>query len=890
MKNMEVSCVRELLNITSSDQLESWLKRLGNAEILNDGRYWKNVGDQHSNAGPIESSADPINPLAERIVNSFEAMIELHAAQTGIDPNTPMQAVEQFFGIERGRTCDLDETSARNIAQHISVSFRGIKGDPAPTIEVRDEGIGIHPTDFHNTILALGQSRKGQKKYLIGMYGQGGSSTFDKCQYTVILSRRHPQLLLNGMKDEVGWTIVKKSLDVRVPVYHYLVDRNTGQVPVFANSTADQMELSHGTIVAHIGYRDTGGFATQQITNNAWYTLNYRLFDPLLPWTLVDRRSDAGKGSSRTMRGVPYRIGQLPSVSSIGLEGQNSSADNVAVRDHTLYKHRLPSGSHLKVEWWILQDENIQEGHRRRNHQELTKPYRDSSPSYSQRVIAITRGGQTHAALTGNIFKKAGFKQVARSIIVQVDTDTMTWEEGASFFASNRADLKTASQSTVEAAISAAISLHKDKLRAIEREREQDLVYGRGASDEKAIRRHLDPLIRAFQRQNSGGHSKAGQNGRRDQAFRGKQVPTYLRFARTSKLEVRPGIPTYFELLTDAADSVMRNRRTTLQAESSLQDSPLGPPNGTSGRYRINIFPSGSLPIGTQFELSAYVKQGEAWYLEAERPLQVTVVPPRPPFVGQNPPSFIRFRTSTNSVQVRRGGARISIKTDACNHLSEDFARFSINSPDPVDLPIEGFSGPNDGEFRVKLKIPEDAPLGEAGEIAATLKLRDGSNLQDRTCLVVIPKLGTGGPSSSRMQPNYEIKDVTEIQSGNDSISWEEMAEILALEEPWNEEDVGAYYKTGELEQQKITFCLNADNGNLREIEKKVAKRKSELSMDSFRTMHRTLLCFHLHGLATQEKQETQSDYWYRDELRRVSATLLYTHAEFIETLDTNEE
>ena len=70
------------------------------------------------------------------------------------------------------------------------------KGDQqTPTVEVRDNGIGIHPTEFADTIVALGQSEKGQRPYLIGMYGQGGSSTFDKSKYTVIISRRHPDQL-----------------------------------------------------------------------------------------------------------------------------------------------------------------------------------------------------------------------------------------------------------------------------------------------------------------------------------------------------------------------------------------------------------------------------------------------------------------------------------------------------------------------------------------------------------------------------------------------------------------------------------------------------------------------------------------------------------------------
>ena len=98
-----------------------------------------------------------------------------------------------------------------SLGRHLAVSLRGLSLRTDPTIEVRDRGLGIHPDDFSGTILALGQSDKGQKPYLIGMYGQGGSSTFDKCEYTIIVSRRHPDHLTGGQSDQVGWTVVRRT-------------------------------------------------------------------------------------------------------------------------------------------------------------------------------------------------------------------------------------------------------------------------------------------------------------------------------------------------------------------------------------------------------------------------------------------------------------------------------------------------------------------------------------------------------------------------------------------------------------------------------------------------------------------------------------------------------
>ena len=88
---------RELLGITSSKELESWLKRVAGPDVFRDTTNWKNVGKKRSNAGPIEASADEINPLVERIVNSIESVIELRVADSGVTPKDPRDAIARLF-------------------------------------------------------------------------------------------------------------------------------------------------------------------------------------------------------------------------------------------------------------------------------------------------------------------------------------------------------------------------------------------------------------------------------------------------------------------------------------------------------------------------------------------------------------------------------------------------------------------------------------------------------------------------------------------------------------------------------------------------------------------------------------------------------------------------
>ena len=177
MKTLDFAQAAQLLQLASSNEIEDWLKSVAGRAVLNDEAYWRPIGDQSSNAGAIEVSADEINPLVERVVNGMEAVVELRIAESLKQnpppplPASPREAIEKLFKIPNGQTRLLEENQARPLADQIQVILRGAK--ELPTIIVRDQRIGIHPRQFHSTIVSLGQSVKGQRPYLIGMYGQG---------------------------------------------------------------------------------------------------------------------------------------------------------------------------------------------------------------------------------------------------------------------------------------------------------------------------------------------------------------------------------------------------------------------------------------------------------------------------------------------------------------------------------------------------------------------------------------------------------------------------------------------------------------------------------------------------------------------------------------------
>ncbi len=172
---------------------------------------------------------------------------------------------------------------------------------------IEDDGIGQAPAWIHRTLLSLGSTAKADKWYLIGVFGQGGSSAYAVSGYSWVLSRRTPDLL-EGEGDGVGWTVVRHIFpkNRRDDYFAYLAASPDGQVPKILTTDADAANIDHGTRFVHIGYDfGKGGSA---ITRQLYTAMNHVLYNPIIPFELyVD-------DTLATVYGNGYRLSSLGST------------------------------------------------------------------------------------------------------------------------------------------------------------------------------------------------------------------------------------------------------------------------------------------------------------------------------------------------------------------------------------------------------------------------------------------------------------------------------------------------------------------------------------------------------------------------------------------------
>ena len=169
--------------------------------------HWVPVGRDRGNGGRIKLAGEPMNPLAERLVNGMESLIELARLRelqkkpAAVMQASPRAAVLRYFEFPKHSIERLDDDERKEkralvdkVRKNLSITLDFEKRSRQFAVTIRDHGMGQTAANVHNTLLSLGRTDKADKPYLIGVFGQGGSSAFSIAKYSVVVSRRASDL------------------------------------------------------------------------------------------------------------------------------------------------------------------------------------------------------------------------------------------------------------------------------------------------------------------------------------------------------------------------------------------------------------------------------------------------------------------------------------------------------------------------------------------------------------------------------------------------------------------------------------------------------------------------------------------------------------------------
>ena len=402
------TALKQLLRATLPSEVEVALDML---ELTSQVR-WEALGRIQNNRGAVKVSADPGRALIERVTNSIDSVLELeHDAHQGLPfCQSPHQAAQAWLDVPEEGLSRVSSRMRQQLAERIQVRVLPGTGRSGRTVEIRDRGTGMLPGEVADTILSLHGSNKLQKRYLVGVYGQGGSSTFSVSKFSLIATKA-------ASSDVLSLTVVKYQdlppEEFKTGHYVYLTEFDG----IFSIQGAEAEEFASGTLVRHFGY-DLSGYDSPLGPGSVYGLLNQVLFDPVMPIWLDYRVRDSGyrrviKGSRNALNGAVD-------------DGDESSRGPTLDHWSRLSALELPGYGHIGLEYWLLEAE-------RTNRIPIQAFVRETQP------IIFTINGQNQGERPRSIVReRARLPYLTPRLIVHVACDDLNAEAKRLLFVSTR--------------------------------------------------------------------------------------------------------------------------------------------------------------------------------------------------------------------------------------------------------------------------------------------------------------------------------------------------------------------------------------------------------------------------------------------------------------------
>ncbi len=380
-------------------------------------RHQRPLGDKWNNHGLMSTSGSFDLKLIENVTNMQDAVLERyalvrHGASDKVPYRSPHEAADALL-------VGLDERERGRLA---TVTFRESNPPTGTTKRLtpvfRDAGCGLRPKAVPRTLFGLGGSHKEDALYLQGAFGLGGAMTFRNAKAVVLVSRRHPDLLLAGEEDVITAAVVQWQDNVKGATAYYLVDapwRDPGDPGApWSCPAAAVPDFGPGTHLALVSYRVDGFHRKREADERSFETVtNTRLYRPVLPVRFTNLLA-RGEQRSPTLRGLADRLERGDRDFNEGEE--------------LLPFHHGGTTYQLPVRYVLFAKRG--EAGERRNY------------VAHDHAVLFTSNGQVHHRWTPQEFKtKTNLNKLSDRILVVVETDALPIRLRTSLFTADRSEL-----------------------------------------------------------------------------------------------------------------------------------------------------------------------------------------------------------------------------------------------------------------------------------------------------------------------------------------------------------------------------------------------------------------------------------------------------------------
>jgi len=519
-----------------SDEVASAIERY---ELESSDVRWMPVG-RENNKGTIEASSDPGRSLIERLTNGIDAVLEDEFIRHKGQPEcqSPREAAQAWLGVPKGGLSTLSTKERQYLADRVVIEVAEGDGDANQRlVTIEDHGTGILGAHFAATILSLSESNKIKKRYVVGTYGQGGSSTFACSKFTVIASRF-------AGSNRIAFTVAKyyePPADDEAKVGNYVYLTNAGEV--FEVDAAGH-KFHTGTRVQHFGY-DLTKYGGSLGPGSVYGLLNSVLFDPVIPVWLADKVH----GYRRVIKSSRNALNGAVD------EGDDSKKSPTISHSVPMYFVDLGDMGAIGIEYWVLEPYEKQP----------IRAFVDPS-----KPIVLTLHGQSHAEMSQLLIRKdSDLPYLRQRLICHIDCNRLTPGAKRSLFVSNREEARRGKvHSRIEEEVVKALKSDDELLRLNADAREQGIQQ----QDQEAQKQMQSEVARLLRMQGisvemvGGTPSAQGEDERpvkprpprpKPKPIETTEPPTFVRivWGETDPISFHPDQSRYLRVETDADSS-----------------------------------------------------------------------------------------------------------------------------------------------------------------------------------------------------------------------------------------------------------------------------------------------------------------------------------------------
>lgn len=509
MSDANLNLLRKLLAARTSGEVKQVLVSIGDRpdvsldQPFGDGFRWHAYGNNLSNLSSIGLGTKPGRSLTERLTNALDAVLEDRCPSGVALPDSPRIAAERWFGRPiSGPDNGLYkwDYSESDSDKRVAVVLLPSGNENAPTVDIIDDGIGIAAEHFANTILSLHESNKMSKRYLIGAFGQGGSSTLAFSEYTLIVSRHRDD------PNAVAFTVVRV-LNVdntyKEDIYAYLALASLAAAnPVVLKCTIDSSitlyqadgviklpELAKGTLIRHFEYKMDGLVGSLAPSpGNLYHYLHAVMFDPLLPFRVFDLRK---AGRAEIVTGSRNRLMKLANKTQEGGEETGSE-----VRHYREMEYVVPSGDldpSVGIEYWVVL--NFRKGKSSHKDDLILRSRSNELYIDPSHPILGCLNGQNQGELTAQMLRDLGLALVSRHIVIHFDASKCKSSIRRQLFSTNREGFKDGPVLTSLLQVLKQMLEEDQNLLAIEKELTERIVQRESQSTNDEVKRQVTKLL-----------------------------------------------------------------------------------------------------------------------------------------------------------------------------------------------------------------------------------------------------------------------------------------------------------------------------------------------------------------------------------------------------------